>query len=358
MNGREALRVTLLTPEWPGGSHAGGVARYAHRLARDLQGAVDLSIVTIDGDRTGFESTKFLELQRPSNRFSRYYGLPLKIEKRVAQSKPDVVHSFGDDWGMRHRWPLVRTFHGSALGEARSSRGLRKANHYLLSGLEHLSARKADLRIAVGGDSMREFQCDVAMPPVTPIQRTFNSRHAQPTAVFIGSFGGRKRGWMVAEAISEMRRLERVNARLIVIGPKEDAQYWPDWVEHRSGLDDEAVQSEVAAAWVLAAPSEYEGFGIPAYEALALGTPVVTSPTPGSLFLRDLLDGTSGLNLVLDAEFTEALLTALRDGPRPRSEIPFGQVAPLIAQGGVERLVEDIYPTAQRVFQGSRGPRV
>ncbi len=42
-------------------------------------------------------------------------------------------------------------------------------------------------------------------------------------------------------------------------------------------LDDDAVASIVANAAVLAYPSLYEGYGLPVIEAMALGTPVVTS---------------------------------------------------------------------------------
>jgi glycosyltransferase involved in cell wall biosynthesis len=351
MTGSRRLRVTLLTPEWPGRSHSGGVARYAQRLAQDLQRAVDLSIVTIGGDSAGLEDARFINVERPRGRFGRYYALPLKLERLIAETAPDVVHSFGDDWAMRHRWPLVRTFHGSALGEAKSSHGLRKANHYILSALEHVSARKADLKVAVGGDSMREFRCDIAMPPVTPIQRRSVPRAGQPTAVFIGSYGGRKRGSMVAAAVRDVRESGRPDARLVVIGPEDDAGNWPEWVEHLSGLDDAAVHSEVSTAWLLAAPSEYEGFGIPAFEALALGTSVVTSATPGSIFLQGLLDGTAGLHLTTDQDFSQEVGKILGGEVPAQSDIPFSQVVPLMTQGSVERLVEDVYPSAQRKFR-------
>jgi len=68
-------------------------------------------------------------------------------------------------------------------------------------------------------------------------------------------------------------------------------------------------------AWVVAAPSTYEGFGLPYLEAMSCGTAVIATPNPGS---REVLgDGYAGL--VEDAAFAPGLLALLRDEAKRRA---------------------------------------
>lgn len=347
----QRLRVTLVTPEWPGARHSGGVARYAYRLAERLRSQVDLTVITEDGNDVDLQGVTVLRAKRARGRLGRYYVLPIRLRRLVVDSRPDVVHSFGDDWALQRRWPFVRTFHGSALEEARSSRGLRRLNHYLLAVLEHRSARRSNVRVAVGADSLAEFRCDVVMPPIVPVERML-VRSELPSVVFVGSFNGRKRGWMVAEMVNHLRSVSRTNLRLVVVGPAQDESSWPSYVEHHSDLEDAEVLELISEAWVLAAPSSYEGFGIPAFEALALGTPVVTSPTPGSEYILEHLNGRSGFDVAADDSFKEALAARLLGAPPERSSIPSSQVDSLLRVASTENLVNFIYPLAAKRFEG------
>jgi glycosyltransferase involved in cell wall biosynthesis len=66
----------------------------------------------------------------------------------------------------------------------------------------------------------------------------------------------------------------------------------------------------LARAWVLCAPSVYEGFGVPALEAFAYGVPVVATPNPG---IRHLSPNGYGAILSSDAEFGDHLIGLLLD---------------------------------------------
>ncbi len=80
-----------------------------------------------------------------SDRVDRYYRAPFRAAGAVRETSPDVVHAHQDDWPLAFdpRWkvPIVRTYHGRKMAEARTSRGLRRNNHYVLAGLERRAGR-------------------------------------------------------------------------------------------------------------------------------------------------------------------------------------------------------------------------
>lgn len=348
------MRVTLLSLEWPRDAHTGGVARYALRLAERLREHVELTVITREG-ATEVDGVKMLCIEASDSRWRRYYGAPLHLQPIIDRSRPDVIHSFGDDWAIRNNAPMVRTFLGSALGEAKSSRGLRSANHLVLSALEHYGSRLADYRIAIGADSAAEFRCDTVMPPISPIEPIAHPKTPGPSVVFVGSYRGRKRGALVERAVKAAGNALGSPVRLTVFGPIEDRLHWGPEVEHRDGASDSEVREAISEAWLLASPSKYEGFGIPMFEALALGTAVVATPNPGSGYISSILGNSSFMDLVGDAEFEHQILRRLESPPRASCEDEARRqaaVATLLSAADTSRLVHSIYPEAIARFSG------
>ncbi len=119
-----------------------------------------------------------------------------------------------------------------------------------------------------------------------------------------------------------VRAVARVRAEaevgLVIAGPKdyppgvtemeralreEGAAGWTRWLDH---LDEADLPAVYAAAEVFAFPSLHEGFGLPLLEAMACGTPVVSSN-------RTSLPEVAGdAALLVDGEDVEALAGALR----------------------------------------------
>ena len=295
------LNITFLCFEWPSAVHSGGVARYAFRIASALASHVNLTVITFENG-TPIDGVRMVYVARPKSRFSRFYIAPFQARRALKTLDVDVLHSFGDDWALsRSGTPKIRTFLGSSLSEARSSVGLRKLNHYLLAVTEMMSKSSTNDRIAIGPDSYTRFDCRALMPPVVEVQRPTDILPTiERSVVFVGSFAGRKRGWLVEDAVERAGRILGEHIQLTVIGPDTDVSSWRSTTTHISGASDSEVIRTISRAWVLMAPSLYEGFGIPVFEALSLSVPVIASSNPGTEYLKTLVGEGLALKIVLD----------------------------------------------------------
>jgi glycosyltransferase involved in cell wall biosynthesis len=94
---------------------------------------------------------------------------------------------------------------------------------------------------------------------------------------YIAAMGGApRRGLGVAVAAHRRLREGGVDVALVVTGPER-----PDpgpGVVHAGKLDDDDWAAVLAGAAAFCYPTRYEGFGIPALESIASGTPVVCAP--------------------------------------------------------------------------------
>lgn len=347
---RARNRVLWLCLEWPSElEHRGGVARYAYRLAQQLAGVVDLTVVTEEGG-IPLLGVEMLYLPKSKGRFDRFYLQPIRLRRIVKRFKPQIVHAFGDDWALPSGdWGWVRTFLGSAKSEARSSSGLRRWNHNVLSLLEHISKRRTDVRVAIGPDSAKEFSCEYIMPPVVNVERVGLAKSDIPSVVFVGSYLGRKRGEWVERALGKSARRLGREVSLTVFGPASDSANWGKSVHHVAGASDETVHNSIEAAWLLVSPSRYEGFGIPIFEGLALGTRVVATSNPGSDYQASLLPRTGVLRVVdTESEFFDAVCCALNGSAEltpdeaAAAEVAVGR---MVSEGSARFLLDHIYPS-------------
>ncbi|WP_447643559.1 glycosyltransferase family 4 protein [Nocardioides zeae] len=346
-----STRVTWLSLEWPReGHHSGGVGRYTARLAERVKELVDLTVVTYEGAAT-MPGVDLVTIPTATSRLHRYYTSAWHAARVVPGTTPDVVHAHGDDFLLRTSAPIVRSFYGTSWGEAKSSTGLRRLNHAVLAGAELWAARRADLKLGIAPESVDMFRCDLVFPPYlrTSSDAPGTRRSLEPVVVFIGSFRGRKRGWMAQDAVQRLRH-DRPDARLVVIGPQDDAASWAPWVEHRAGLSDSEVADVLDSAWVLASPSEYEGFGIPVLEGLDHGLRVVASPNPGSAYLRSRAAPATPLEITDDGSYPGGIRAAVERGPLSDAEIAAADelVASMAFEGSAERLV-GLYDEVRRV---------
>jgi phosphatidylinositol alpha-mannosyltransferase len=232
----------------------------------------------------------------------------------------DVAHFHGDDWFfLRRRLPVVRTFHGSALLEALNATSWkRRIDKAMIFPLELLAARLATGRYGVGTDSETIYRTEGLLnlgidPPLAPAQPS-----PHPTIIFIGTWGGRKRGAFLHRVFREQVRAAIPDAELWMVSDACTPSEGVRWFENPP---DDRLRELLAQAWAFCLPSSYEGFGIPYLEAMAQGVPVVATPNPGA---RLLLAGGAGM-LVEDDELGQRLVGLLEDAGSRRALIEAGQ---------------------------------
>ena len=108
-----------------------------------------------------------------------------------------------------------------------------------------------------------------------------------PYVLAVGGISPRKNGRRTLEAFTRWRARNgsRRPVRLLVTGSSLDPAFaaggagLPEGVTLLNHVDDWTLRSLYAHAEVLLFPAIYEGFGLPIIEAMASGTPVVTSRT-------------------------------------------------------------------------------
>jgi glycosyltransferase involved in cell wall biosynthesis len=109
------------------------------------------------------------------------------------------------------------------------------------------------------------------VPSETPVE-------APPYVLFVGNARPHKRLDLVVAAARLLPRDVRI--KCVGIQQEDLHQFSLDGEEHsrfelHTGLSDAELRDLYSGACVLAMPSSYEGFGLPAVEAMATGTPVV-----------------------------------------------------------------------------------
>lgn len=139
--------------------------------------------------------------------------------------------------------------------------------------------------------------------------------------LFVGTLEPRKNIPFLLRAYKAWRRQSRLDAPLVLVGRKgwlyeeifltvAELQL-QGCVRHLEGIGDAQLSHLYHAAGVLVTPSHYEGFGLPALEAMHCGCPVIVS-NRGSL---PEIVGAAGLTLdVIDEEaWSDALHRVLTD---------------------------------------------
>jgi glycosyltransferase involved in cell wall biosynthesis len=146
------------------------------------------------------------------------------------------------------------------------------------------SARRAARVLAISARTKHDLVEVYGLPPervvVTPLAADAAFRPGDATRedylLLVGSVEPRKRPLVAADAAGAVGR------RLVVVGPERDAELVgalrARGAEVRGVVPKEELVRLYQRAAALLLPTQYEGFGLTAAEAMACGTPVVAAP--------------------------------------------------------------------------------
>jgi glycosyltransferase involved in cell wall biosynthesis len=284
-----------------------GVVRYTDQLVRAL-GAMLGSDLTVFLTRApdGLDGLPVARLRAPfptPNEYVRAFWEQAIVPIEVARLRPDVYHSPNYILPLALGCPTVVTIHDLFYLDGSLHR-LR--SHLYLSLLANMAIRRASRVICVSAytrDQLVQRFPDASgkvrvvgegvdarfRPPSQAAMESLRERLGicEPFVLFVGTGEPRKNLVRLIKAFE--RAVTRAGAphHLIVAG----AQGWKDGpirsAYETSGvrdrihmvgyLSDEDLPAAYGAADVFAYPSQAEGFGLPALEAMACGTAVLTS---------------------------------------------------------------------------------
>jgi glycosyltransferase involved in cell wall biosynthesis len=241
---------------------------------------------------------------------------------KINKQSFDICHFHGDDYLCRGPMNRVRTFYGSALFEAlhATARPGRFLYQVLFYTLEWLSFFRGGAFVAISSSTRRALPlvgyvvpCGVPLDRYAPPPVSMKSAH--PSLLFIGDFNSRKQGGVLLSAFVNNVLPRFPKATLTVVGPESVTA---DHVRCLGRVAERDLINEYRKAWVYCLPSSYEGFGVPAIEAMACGTAVVAVANAGTReLIKNGVDGVlcnrSGLgdainNVLENAELRDMLV--------------------------------------------------
>jgi glycosyltransferase involved in cell wall biosynthesis len=240
--------------------------------------------------------------------------------------RSDVFHSPWLDGAMlRCPCPMVVTLHDLV--------NLKRRGEYLRTGmrfrLRYLAVQHAELVIVpthvVAVDAQERLDIDAdrivvipeaaasVMYPRSPAEiAAVRSRYRLPEdyLLWVGGLQHPEPRKRVAALVAAPRRMP-----LVLAGPaRQWAHELPD-VTVTGQVSDDVLAALYSGAHALVFPSDDEGFGLPAVEALACGTPVVACEAPA---LREVLGDRATFVALSDMEgLLEAGVQAVRPAPAP-----------------------------------------
>ncbi len=219
--------------------------------------------------------------------------MPALHFRKISSESFDIVHYHGDDFLCTGNQRRFRTFYGSACLEAFHAGTVNRFLYQLLFYLfEGISSFKKGTTVGISESTRRcipgvnnVIHCGVP----TKIYVPGKEKSSHPTILFLGDLDSRKRGRLLIKEFEEKILPSIPTCELRIVGPQKIHR--PN-VTYLGTLGEKQLIREYQRAWVYCLPSSYEGFGVPAIEAMACETTVVSTKNSGiSEIVTDKVNG-------------------------------------------------------------------
>jgi glycosyltransferase involved in cell wall biosynthesis len=213
------------------------------------------------------------------------FGEIFTIGRAIEASRADVFHAPHYVVPATNR-PVVVTIHDLIhLHQPQQNPLAPLYARFMLRRAVRKSARVLTVSASVAAEVVRELHADPARIVVTPngISDRFRAEaqvgRLSNYFLFVGNDKPHKDVGTLVRAFAITRR-EDSRFRLILCGGAFERFAAEEGVECRGFVDDDELLTLYRGAIALVVPSLEEGFGLPAAEAMACGTPVITSDAP------------------------------------------------------------------------------
>lgn len=238
---------------------------------------------------------RFLWINAPDSRILRILWQQIVLPWHLKQHRVDAHWGSGFVLPLASQTPMAVTIHDlsfqlfPALHEP--------VKRYYFPAMIKAAVRKAKVVIAVSQstrtdlsrllpESLHKTQVTLLAPRTMPASNPNSPAAAgSPYLICLGTLEPRKNLDRLIAAWLSLPLVERNGIRLVVVGMKgwminhllERHNQADNSVEFTGFIDDAILNNLLRNALALVYPSLYEGFGLPVIEAMACGTPVLTS---------------------------------------------------------------------------------
>jgi glycosyltransferase involved in cell wall biosynthesis len=326
-----------------GNYRSAGINWYIYHLLQNLPPASDFDYTVFLSDRHAHSQFDQMS-HRPSRLPTRNPIVRIAWEQLVQpfalrRERIDLLHALAFAGPLAISIPWIVTVFD--LSFARYPQSFNAANRIYLNWAVRNSLRRAQRVIAISESTRRDLisifgadpqrvqviYCgsDPAFAPAKDAAEiaTFRAQRQLPEKfiLHVGTIEPRKNLARLLRAFARAKRAARLSHRLVLIGARGWKYTEVDTVIEQERIQDDVIfagyvpQAELPlwyrAADLFAYPSLYEGFGLPPLEAMACGTPVVTS---NAASLPEVV-GDAALQIAPDDEgaLEEALVRAATD---------------------------------------------
>jgi glycosyltransferase involved in cell wall biosynthesis len=279
---------------------AAGTARYLNKLLEGLE-EVEVRRYSLPG------SSRTRKIVRDTAWYL------ASLPRHAARDGVDVLHCPGHRGPIRSRVPVVMTIHDLAVLRYPETfnRWTRTYSRLLLPRVARAAARVIAVSELTARDAVELLGVDPGRIRVIPhgVDEPFTPAGPADDGDYVLAVG----------TVEPRKNLERVAAAARRVGVELRVAGAPGWgevrVESLGFVDDERLAELYRGAACLVYPSLYEGFGLPVLEAMACGTPVVTSTGSAPAEVAD------GAAVLVDPLDIEAIAAGIDEAMRRREEL-------------------------------------